>query len=77
MWVLPDEQGIEPGSTPVTIPDAPFVHVFVAEGEAVLEGGGILSEGDAVRIAGGGGQQLSTTSGAEVIVWEMHATIAE
>ncbi|MGB6182656.1 MAG: pirin family protein [Rhodococcus sp. (in: high G+C Gram-positive bacteria)] len=57
------------------LPDAPFLHVFVARGEASLEGVGLLREGDAVRIKGGGGQDLSTTTAAEVIVWEMHATI--
>lgn len=60
---------------PQTLPDAPFLHVFVARGEASLEGAGVLGEGDAVRVTGGGGQRLSTTSAAEVIVWEMHATI--
>lgn len=66
---------MQPG-TPVTLPDAPFLHVFVARGEAALEGVGVLTEGDAVRISGGGGQQLTTDAGAEVIVWEMHATMA-
>lgn len=65
---------MQPGQ-PVTLPDAPFLHVFVARGEAALEGVGPLAEGDAVRISGGGGQQLSTATGAEVLVWEMHATI--
>ncbi|MFC7960209.1 pirin family protein [Rhodococcoides kroppenstedtii] len=60
---------------PQTLPDAPFLHVFVARGEASLEGVGVLREGDAVRVTGGGGQRLGTTSAAEVIVWEMHATI--
>ena len=60
---------------PVVLPDAPFLHVFVARGEAALEGAGPLSEGDAVRIAGGGGRQLTTATGAEVVVWEMHAAL--
>ena len=67
---------LQPGQTPVDAPDAPFVHIFVAQGEAMLEGVGVLAEGDAVRISGGGGQKLSTATGAEVIVWEMHAAIA-
>ena len=67
---------LQPGQAPVEIPDAPFVHIFVAEGEAMLEGVGPLAQGDAVRVTGGGGQKLSTASGAEVIVWEMHAAIA-
>lgn len=66
---------LQPGRDPVTIPDAPFVHVFVADGEAMLEGVGVLNAGDAVRVSGGGGQKLSSATGAEVIVWEMHATI--
>lgn len=60
---------------PVTLPDAPFLHVFVADGDVALEGVGPLADGDAVRISGGGGQTMSTAAGAEVIVWEMHATV--
>ncbi|MDT2004719.1 pirin family protein [Rhodococcus opacus] len=67
---------MQPGQAPITLPDAPFLHVFVARGEASMEGVGILAEGDAVRLSGGGGQQLTTDTGAEIIVWEMHATIA-
>ncbi len=65
---------VQPGQ-PVVLPDAPYLHVFVARGEAALEGAGPLTEGDAVRVSGGGGQQLTTATGAEVIVWEMHATL--
>lgn len=67
---------MQPGQAPITLPDAPFLHVFVARGEASLEGVGVLSDGDAVRITGAGGQQMTTETGAEVIVWEMHARIA-
>ncbi|QSE91403.1 pirin family protein [Rhodococcus pseudokoreensis] len=67
---------LQPGQAPITLPDAPFLHVFVARGEASLEGVGILAEGDAVRLSGGGGQQMTTDTGAEIIVWEMHAQIA-
>ena len=60
----------------VTVPDAPFLHVFVARGDVELEGAGPLVEGDAVRVVGEGGQQLTGGGdGAEVIVWEMHATL--
>ena len=55
----------------VTIPDAPFVHLFVARGEVALEGAGPLVQGDAVRIAGGGGQTVAATTSAEILVWEM------
>jgi redox-sensitive bicupin YhaK (pirin superfamily) len=66
---------LEPGGE-VTVPDAPFVHLFVARGEIDLEGAGPLGEGDAVRITGGGGQRLRATRSAEVLVWEMHASMS-
>ncbi|EME16667.1 pirin family protein [Rhodococcus triatomae] len=57
----------------VTLPEAPYLHLFVAEGEADLEGAGRLAEGDAVRFTATGGQRLTATGGpAEVLVWEMH-----
>ncbi len=60
----------------VTVPDAPYGHVFVARGNVHLEGAGALAEGDAVRLTGVGGQRLTATDDAEVLVWEMHATAA-
>ncbi|MDJ0392505.1 pirin family protein [Rhodococcus sp. G-MC3] len=68
---------MQPGRPATTLPDSPFLHIFVASGSASLEGVGVLAEGDAVRISGGGGQQMTTEAGAEVIVWEMHASVAE
>lgn len=59
----------------VEIPDGPFVHLFVARGDVDLEGAGPLEEGDAVRITGTGGQKLTASSDAEVLIWEMHAAI--
>lgn len=68
-----------PGSAPAALPDAPLLHVFVARGTAELEGAGPLAEGDAVRVSGGGGHRLGLPAGAgegaEVIVWEMHASL--
>lgn len=60
----------------VTVPDAPYVHVFVARGAVDLEGAGVLHEGDAVRLTGVGGQSLTATDHAEVLIWEMHARAA-
>ncbi len=66
---------LQPGDA-VTVPDAPFVHVFVARGEVDLEGAGPLAEGDAVRLTAAGGRRLTATGPAEVLVWEMHAALA-
>ena len=41
-----------------------------------LEGAGPLATGDAVRLTASGGQRVTATEPAEVLVWEMHATIA-
>ncbi|MFZ2529134.1 MAG: pirin family protein [Rhodococcus sp. (in: high G+C Gram-positive bacteria)] len=65
---------VQPDRT-VTLPEAPYLHIFIAEGSMDLEGVGPLTEGDAVRLTNSGGQRLSTTTGAEVLVWEMHTTI--
>jgi redox-sensitive bicupin YhaK (pirin superfamily) len=55
-------------------------HVFLARGEAAFTGRleeGLLEEGDAVRLAGEEPLALRAgTEGAEVLVWETHATIA-
>jgi quercetin 2,3-dioxygenase len=59
----------------VGLPDAPFVHLFVARGDVDLEGLGRLDAGDAVRITASEGQRLTASSDAEVLVWEMHAAL--
>jgi redox-sensitive bicupin YhaK (pirin superfamily) len=123
MWVLPDQDGIQPGyeqleiadellqgglipvasgmdkhadaaairiqnrhaalhaarmqpEETVAVPDAPFVHLFVAQGTVDLEGAGLLQTGDAVRLTGVGGQTLWAVEPAEVLIWEMHARAA-
>jgi hypothetical protein len=40
-----------------------------------LEDAGELRTGDAVRFTGTGGQRVTATEDAEVLVWEMHATV--
>ncbi|EIV92033.1 pirin-like bicupin family protein [Frankia sp. QA3] len=60
----------------VQLPDAPYLHLFVARGEITLEGAGPLHAGDAVRFTGIGGQQVTGTEPAEVLVWEMHAALS-
>ncbi|MFC0034052.1 pirin family protein [Micromonospora chaiyaphumensis] len=123
MWVLPDEEGIDPGyeqleigdellrgglvpvasgmdrydgasairirnryatlhaarlapGDTVNLPDAPFLHLYVPGGAVTLEAAGRLDEGDAVRITMAGGQRVTADEPAEILVWEMHATLA-
>lgn len=66
---------LEPGQS-VTVPEAPYVHLFVPRGAVELEGAGALTEGDAVRFTATGGQRVTATEAAEVLVWEMHAGLA-
>ena len=66
---------LRPGR-PVELPDAPFLHLFVARGEVDLEGAGPLAEGDAARFTGTGGHRVTASGPAEILVWEMHAGIA-
>jgi quercetin 2,3-dioxygenase len=66
---------LSPGQS-VELPQAPFVHLFVAEGDVALEGAGPLAAGDAVRITASGGQRVTATVPSEVLVWEMHAAVS-
>ncbi|MCS6302928.1 MAG: hypothetical protein H8K07_04605 [Nitrospira sp.] len=62
---------LKPGVS-VQVPDAPFVHLFIAKGSADLEDAGVLQSGDAVRLIAAGAQRLTADiqSGAEVLIWE-------
>ena len=62
--------------TAVELPQAPYLHLFVPRGEVVLEGAGPLHEGDAVRFTASGGQRVTATEPSEILVWEMHASLA-
>ena len=54
----------------VAVPDGRHVHLFVAVGDADLEGAGPLHEGDAVRLEAAGSPALTAgQSGAEVLIW--------
>ena len=66
---------LQPGDT-VELPDAPYLHLFVPRGKVTLEGAGELHEGDAVRFTSSGGQRITATEPAEILVWEMHAGLA-
>jgi len=66
---------LAPGES-VQLPDAPYLHLFVAVGSVELESAGELASGDAVRFAATGGQRVTGRAAAEILVWEMHSSIA-
>jgi redox-sensitive bicupin YhaK (pirin superfamily) len=72
LWV-----GRLPAGTPVQLVDAPFVHLFIARGEAEVDGAGTLTAGDAVRFTDAGPRTLtpSMPDGVEVTVWETHGDL--
>ncbi len=81
---------LRPGQS-VQLPEAPYLHLFVAEGDVTLEGAGELATGDAVRFTATGGQQVTAVDAAaltptthrrgsagplaEILVWEMHTSV--
>ncbi len=65
---------LQAGQT-VAVPDADFVHLFVARGEVDLEGSGALTVGDAARLRAAQGQRVTAGSDAEILVWEMDSRL--
>jgi hypothetical protein len=65
---------LQPGDA-VTLPDAPYVHLFVPVGSVELEDAGLLAEGDAVRLTAAGQRRVTAVDTAEILVWEMHAAV--
>jgi redox-sensitive bicupin YhaK (pirin superfamily) len=66
---------LQPGQS-IELPEAPYLHLFVPRGSVTLEGAGALEKGDAVRFTATGGQRVTATEPAEILAWEMHATVA-
>jgi redox-sensitive bicupin YhaK (pirin superfamily) len=66
---------LRPGQS-VELPEAPYLHLFVPRGAVSLEDAGDLATGDAVRFTATGGRRVTATEPAEILVWEMHATVA-
>jgi redox-sensitive bicupin YhaK (pirin superfamily) len=60
----------------VALTSAPYLHLYVARGDVSLEGAGTLATGDAARITAAEGQKVTAgSSGAEILVWEMHSSL--
>jgi len=53
---------LRPGES-VQMPDAPYVHLFIAKGSVDLEGAGALQTGDAVRLTAAGARRLMADTG--------------
>jgi redox-sensitive bicupin YhaK (pirin superfamily) len=61
----------------VSLPAAPFVHLFIAVGDADLQGIGVLDTGDAVRLTDADALELTAgENGAHVVIWETWADLA-
>ena len=63
---------LQPGRS-VTLPDSPYVHLYVARGPVELEGSGQLDEGDAARMVNPDNRRVTAPvagPGAEILVWD-------
>lgn len=62
----------------ITLPAAPFGHLFVVRGEVAVDTDSLTSstvtEGDAMRLTDDGSVTLSASTDAEILYWEMHAS---
>ena len=61
----------------VSLPQAPYLHLFAARGAVTCEGVGDLREGDAVRFTDAGGRRVTASEPSELLVWEMHAKLGD
>ena len=68
---------LRPGDE-LTLPAAPYLHVFVARGRLTLHelnSEAELAEGDAVRLTAPSSPHIAAGAAAEILVWEMHAAL--
>lgn len=54
------------------LPEATYVHLFVADGQVSVEGVGVLDKGDALRAVGAAGLRLVGREPSELLVWGMN-----
>jgi quercetin 2,3-dioxygenase len=61
--------------TAIDLPDAAFLHVFVATGSVDVAGAGRLGEGDAVRLTRAGRTRVTGEPGSLIGIWAMQASL--
>lgn len=64
-----------PAEASVTLPVAPYLHVFLVSGTVTVAGGERLAAEDALRVTGGRPVTLTAGSDAELLVWAMTSSI--
>ena len=67
---------LQPDSS-IELPPAPYLHLFVPLGQASAEGIGVLDTGDAVRFTDSGGERVTATEPAEILVWAMDRRLGQ
>lgn len=66
---------LRPGDD-LTLPAAPYVHLFVARGQIEFQQT-VLDEGDAVRLTASEDVRIAARRPAEILVWEMHKGLGD
>jgi hypothetical protein len=64
-----------PDAAGVDLPDAAFLHLFVATGSVDLAGVGRLDAGDAARLRAAGALRVNGEPGAAVGMWVMAGSL--
>ncbi len=67
---------MQPGAQ-VSLPTAPYLHLFLARGRVSVEGLGDLDQGDALRFTDADGRAVTAHEPCELLIWEMHAKLGE
>jgi quercetin 2,3-dioxygenase len=65
-----------PAGTELTLPAAPYLHLYVARGRVNFDEA-TLVDGDAARITASTGAKVAACEDAELLVWEMHAALGD
>jgi len=65
-----------PAGAELTLPAAPYLHLYVARGRVNYDEVGLV-DGDAARITASTGATVAAHEDAELLVWEMHAALGD